>query len=442
MKVPIKDPKFAYITNYLWLPKACISEDQLNKDLRFVVSERGGIRAVIHTLWHDCGSHYRVPRQYPVPDGVQVIDLRPTRFEPLHIESTVTSFLDDRQQRAWEALKGAKEGILKLSCGGGKTVLALKKAIENNGPVIVIFNDTGLMGQWETEVRKHTTYTGPIGIIQRGICDWTKPIVFASIRTLINRRQLPVEARTRFKTVIFDEAHHCPASVLKQVLGIFWGDRICLTATPERADMMERLLYLHAGPIFFEDTTPPMKPRVYFKRTPVKISMWSPKVRGYGGDLNYQGVIDALSHDDVRNQIIIDEVEKARRHGRKILVITNLLSHVKLLTDKIPGAHSLTGRDPQNVRHLIFKKYQVVVAIRQVGQEGLDAKDLDTVIFAFPTKRKATFDQIAGRALRAMEGKNIPVIVILDDVEVPPMFHICKSLRRQLDIEGVDYSII
>jgi len=440
MKFTVRDPNKAYRGSFLWLPRDSVSEDKLNQDLRLISKGYRPGSSQVYMLWENCGPHVRVPRAYEVPTGMEVVDLTPKSYQTLLVDDLVHSFLDEGQERAYNALAAAREGILHLACGRGKTVLGVKKAVNEGGPFLIVVCDTGTFSQWESAVRDYSTYQDKIGII-RGTKMVIRPITFASSRTLVERPLLPTDVRAYFKTILFDEVHHFAAAQLKSTLPMFTGNRIGLTASIERDDNLEPIIYAHIGPIFHSDMSQPLTPEIYFKATKVVVPISHPELKDKAQQVNMSKMISYLSRMEDRNSEILELVEKARGKDRKVLVLVHNVSHAQALSlsynDLFPGeSAALTGDVNADERRQVLRENPVVFATLAVGKEALDAPDLDTVVFGTPFKNWTTLQQGMGRALRKRSGKKQPVVVILNDVGVIPAAKMCRRLQTELTRRG------
>jgi superfamily II DNA or RNA helicase len=86
--------------------------------------------------------------------------------------------------------------------------------------------------------------------------------------------------------------------------------------------------------------------------------------------------------------------------------------------------------DPETRTRLLREK-QVTFAIAKYGREGLDQRDLDTIIVNEPLSSRNSLQQLMGRVLRKKSGKKEPVVVFLED-DIGPFIGMCQKLRRHL----------
>jgi len=158
--------------------------------------------------------------------------------------------------------------------------------------------------------------------------------------------------------------------------------------------------------------------------------------------VNMAKMVRQLSKLDSRNNIIIEEVEKARAADRRLLVLAHNVSHVKMLSSIVEGSAYISGEISPSRRAHIFKSHTVVFGTLGVAKEALDAPDLDMVVFATPFKNWAAFQQGMGRALRDAPGKKQPIVIMLYDIGVKPAAAMCRSIMRTLKTKGFDYSVV
>jgi superfamily II DNA or RNA helicase len=381
-----------------------------------------------------------VPRRYPIPEGVSIIDIRPTYFEPIFLEDRVT--LKPDQEAAWEVFKDCEEGILNLACGRGKTVLAIKKAVRRGGPILVLVDNVGIMKQWADEIRAFTGYEGKIGVVKSKVEQWDAPIVLASLRTVLNRPNLPPEITHKFSTVIFDEAHHLAATLLKTTLPRFWGHRMGLTATIEREDHLEPIIYQHIGPVVHSDLTQPLTPKVFFKVTPTVISMHDRRVKDCMGAFNAPNMVTSLCKDEPRNDLIVKIMQQAASAGRKILCLSHKPVHVEKLKSKVPDSAVIHGKTDSDDRLEIVKQNAVTFATLGVAAEALNVPAIDTIVFTTPFKAWRFIQQGMGRALRPVQGKKQTIIVVMYDTGVHAAAAMCRRLMEKLRARSMDYEIL
>lgn len=153
----------------------------------------------------------------------------------------------------------------------------------------------------------------------------------------------------------------------------------------------------------------------------------------------YTQTIEALSIDEVRNKLIVDDVKTVIAEGRTPIILTNLTSHVRILTELLlsHSSHvvSLVGADSVKEKRMAMEKLGnipaseslVIVATGKYIGEGFDYPRLDTLFLALPISWKGNIAQYAGRLHRDYGGKNEVCIYDYVDICVP----LCDSMYRK-----------
>jgi hypothetical protein len=66
-----------------------------------------------------------------------------------------------------------------------------------------------------------------------------------------------------------------------------------------------------------------------------------------------------------------------------------------------------------------------------LGEKGMDKPELDMMIVCEPLKRAAVFQQLTGRTQRERPGKQIPIVVFVED-PIGPCIAMCRVLKRYI----------
>ena len=210
------DPNKGYLGRQLWLPKAHINTRAVKAGLEFPVMDSEGLKYI--QLWEDVGDHLVVPRSF-IPYGelgslqFPVVSITPDPPPRVEFESRIV--LDAQkphlqtQKLAAAAMCSSHGGLLNLSCGKGKTVLALHLIEQRKVPALVIVNNTTLINQWRDRIQEFLDVPGGIGLIQGPPNKWDwqgRGIVLAMIHSLgLRHAQLPMGIDRYFGLVIYDE---------------------------------------------------------------------------------------------------------------------------------------------------------------------------------------------------------------------------------------------
>ena len=135
------------------------------------------------------------------------------------------------------------KGVIILPTAAGKTVIGLKIIEELKQKTVIVVPTKNLLYQWIEHLTKYTSLRRDM-IGQLG--DQVKEIKEITVTTYDSAR-IPAninKLRKDFNLLIFDEAHHGAAKeTLKVLEGLPAIYRLGLTATPDRSDKGEELLF-------------------------------------------------------------------------------------------------------------------------------------------------------------------------------------------------------
>jgi superfamily II DNA or RNA helicase len=241
-----------------------------------------------------------------------------------------------------------------------------------------------------------------------------KDIVIGSIDSL-SQCAYSRDMIQEFGLIIVDEMHHLGALTLSQVLPKMPARYVLgISATPDRNDGLEHVLYWLAGPTAFvykrlpsiTGKTGTVEVRqVLFTRGARKEIVYK------NGSLGYAQMVSLLAQDPVRNDFLIETIQGLLGSRRKILVVTTLVDHAKFLTVKFDAA-LVNGGCKKEAIAKAKSDVPIVVATYQFLEEGYDDETLDTLVMALP---RSKIQQVVGRCERTHEGKLVPLILDITD---------------------------
>jgi superfamily II DNA or RNA helicase len=442
-------PDKAYVTNNLILPRKHIAEAPVKRALELVYGETDvmdemgnhlGTRPNILRLWDENEHHLIAPREF-IPRGewprfkFEFVDLSPKSFPQVHVEDGIR-MRDSDQEAALEAMLRCPSGTLNLSCGKGKTVIALKMVAQLKVATIVVVNSTALLEQWREEALKHLG-VADVGVVQGDTTQWeNRAIVVAMVHTLAGKKELwSREFRRRFGLVIYDEGHHMSAPVFVKSADLFYGRRYSLTATAERLDGLERVYQFHLGPVIHTNLTQQLIPKTIFHRLKWEMPIRDKNlVTDVSGEINLSKVRVYLGSLYWRNHIIYKDLMRDLTEGRMILVLTHSIKHVSTLHDyfSASGSGMITSHVLQGNRMPILRGCNPIFGTFQLAREGLNKPSLDTLYVLTPFSSKNDRQQAWGRIQRQFKGKKAPLVRVYEDTAFTNCTRSCQSLRRNL----------
>lgn len=152
------------------------------------------------------------------------------------------------------------------------------------------------------------------------------------------------------------------------------------------------------------------------------------------GTIDYNSLIDYLSNNEYRNEVIIDNVLKCNEEGRKQALLCLRVSHCeslyKMLKDKGLRVELITGKSNAKKREEALNQtdnWDVIISTVSLFKEGIDIKALDSVHLCSPVKDKSAVVQACGRCERILEGKKEPKFFDYVDTKFP----YCKSAYKK-----------
>jgi superfamily II DNA or RNA helicase len=331
---------------------------------------------------------------------------------------TFNGALRPYQQRALVEMLQYHSGILTASCGSGKTCMAAAIIAHQQQPALIIVHTRTLMEQAREAMQKWLCISP--GLIGDGVFD-IQPVTVGIVQSLAGNAERIAAIRDKFGLVILDEAHHSPASTFTDVLQQFPAKyRYGATATATRRDGLWKFAELVIGPVHYEVRSEELRdagvlivPNIEWIRSDFK----------HSGD-DWVPLISALVKDERRNDLLVGLIEKQIDDGRRIIALSERVSHAELLAELVNrsrprAAVVVTGSMSKKKREEAFErmrndKARVLFSTR-LADEGLDEQYLDCCVLLTPSRSGGRTTQRVGRVLRSLDGKRKPIVIDVVD---------------------------
>lgn len=353
--------------------------------------------------------------------------------------------LYDYQQEAINAALQAKSGVLCAGCGAGKTTMGIEVIHRIGKKALWLTHTKDLLKQAAKDM-KNLYPNLDIGYITDGKVDIGKDITIATVQTL--EKVSPSYYANDFETVIVDECHRVSGSptfakMFQKVLSnLKCRYKFGLTATPFRSDSLGRTIYTNLGmnmlgefePIY--TITRDRTNTLTAEHVKIDVETPYPSYERFDGDgvLDYNALIDYLSENDFRNEVIINKTLECAKEGRKQALLCLRVNHCELLYNKLKEqglrVELITGKTGAKKREQALNEtdnWDVIVSTISLFKEGINIKALDSVHMCSPIKDKSATIQSCGRCERVLEGKKEPKFFDYVDVN----FHYCLGAYKK-----------
>lgn len=367
------------------------------------------------------------------------------------IDVTFKGELREEQQQALSSMFLHPVGTLSATTAFGKTVFAIAMIAQRKVNTLILVHRKSLLDQWKKQLKEFLEINevvedkskrrkkdlSPIGELYSGKDSLHGVIDIALIQSCLENNEVKPFVRD-YGMVIVDECHHVSSVSFEQVLKQVNAHYVYgLTATPIRKDGHQPIIFMQCGKIRYTTNAKSQMDRQNFVRTLVPRFT---SFRNVSPDTKtYTQTIEALSIDEVRNKLIIEDVKREITEGRTPIILTNLTSHVRLLTEllqpHVMHVVSLVGADSAKEKKMAMEKLEnipasdtlAIVATGKYIGEGFDYPRLDTLFLALPISWKGNIAQYAGRLHRDYYRKKEVRIYDYIDIRIP----LCDSMYRK-----------
>lgn len=404
-------------------PKDIVLFEQIGRDLYLPFG-------CLDDVWKRWGSS--------VPFKRDIADLKPFNYQ-----SRINLY--PYQEKAVNEALAKRNGVVVMPCGAGKTQTGLELVARIGGRTLWLTHTQELFNQSMNRAKSVFDCAG-YGTITGGKVNVGTGMTFATVQTMA-KIDLS-EMRDIFDCVIVDECHRAigsPTKVMqfyKVLSALSCRFKYGLTATPKRSDGLERSMFALLGDICAKvdkleaaDTTCPVRVCTvhtnYFPNMDIALAG--------DGTINYAGLVDDLTHDRERLELVGDKVEECAKDGAT-LVLANRVAYLKDMQEYVDTVRSVCLSGAGNsksakaerkeaLRKLNDGELDCVFATYQLAKEGLDVPNLRYVVFATPEKDSTTVVQAAGRVGRKADGKKYGTVIDFEDDF--GMYHGWAKMRRK-----------
>lgn len=360
-------------------------------------------------------------------------------------ELTFTGELRDFQGIACEDLEESENGTLEAPTGSGKTVMGLSTIASRSQKTLIIVHTKDLLFQWIERCVSFLDITAEeIGVIGNSQFRIGDRVTIGIINSL---HKMSGEISNEFGQIVVDECHRTPGKTFSDTVDAFKAKyKTGLTATAERRDNLDDLIFWYLGPIrhtveeeYLIEQGHILKPEVIMRSSsfvPVK-----------DAKSHYTKMMTELVSDYTRNSLICGDVAKEMEEPDiHCLLLSDRKDHCVelqriMLEDYGIECDVLTGdTKPEKRRELIEavgEEQRPLIATGQLIGEGFDAKVLNTLFLTTPIKFDGRVTQYIGRVMRPAPGKERPLVYDYADWEIPQLRRSAHSRMKVYGRENI-----
>lgn len=224
--------------------------------------------------------------------------------------------------------------------------------------------------------------------------------------------------------------------------------KIGLTATPHRADGLEKSMFALLGGIAHEVSRECVKDKTCEVVVNQIFTNWYPADEDIlcgDGTIDYHKVVESMVNDKDRFECVLSNIPI----GQPTLVLANRVEYLQRLCDSFDGkAICISGAGQSKkakeerrkaLARLNAGEVDCVFATYSLAAEGLDVPNLRYVVLATPEKDSTRVQQTCGRVGRKADNKEVGIVLdFIDD------FGMYKSWwkKRQLIYKKLGYNVV
>ena len=425
------------------------------------------------SMWDESEGYIKVPigllekiesKCYDAGITIDKIDKR-SYGKPIRV--SFKGELREQQILASLQLEKYENGILCAPPAFGKTVLAAYLISKRKVNTLILLDQTSLLPQWMEEFKRfldidekppmYKTKSGRektrddvLGTLMSGVDKTTGIIDFAMIGSAYHKGKF-FDNLDSYGMIICDECHHIGSNQGQALMSKIRAKYVYgLSATPERSDHLDAIVYMLLGPVRHKYSVKEqadaagLKGFVYPRFTRV-VSVTGERLEIFAAD-------SLIADSQIRNEQIVSDVEQAIQSGRTPVILTKLRKHAEILTKMLQGKADhvfliyggQTMKQNQEIKEKMLLVPQgetlVLIATGQKVGEGFNFPRLDTLMLAAPIKFEGKLKQYVGRLSRTYEGKKD--MIVYDYVDGHISFFDRQYKERLKTYKKLGYQVI
>lgn len=425
------------------------------------------------SLWKESNGYIRIPSGLletitsKSSDSGIVCDILDKRCYGRPIRVSFNGKLREQQDLAAARLEQFENGILWAPTAFGKTVLAAYMISQRKVNTLILLASTDLLNQWIKEFEKfliidekppvYYTKTGKeksrssvIGTLKSGQDKTTGIIDFALIGSAYHKGQFFPNIDS-YGMVLIDECHHIASAQGQALMERIKAKYVYgLSATPNRSDRLDDIIYMVLGPVRHKYTAREQADAQGLER--YVLPRFTRVVNISGEPLDIHKADNLIAESPVRNEQLIQDTLHAVADRRTPVILTKLKKHAENIAKQLEGKADhvfliygdQTEKQNQEIKDRMLSvpdnETLILIATGQKIGEGFNFPRLDTLILAAPIKFEGRLIQYVGRLNRIY--KNKQNVYVYDYVDTHIGFFDRQYKNRLNTYRRLGYKII
>ncbi len=383
--------------------------------------------------------------------GFRVIDEVKWPLGELEIPKVAFS-LYSFQEEALDAWRRAgRRGAVVMPTGAGKTYVGLAAIAELKVPTLVCVTTVELARQWARRISEC------LGLKAGLLAGGEKELRPVTVATYHSAAKNVAEIYDKFGFVIYDEGHHLPAETFKEIaLRVKARYSLTLSATPERADRNEALIYKVSGsPVYTTSyfrlvlrglLAPLQLERIFVELDPEEAEEYSRAASGAASPHQTSELIRIAAKAKAKLRVLKEIVSSERGN---ILVFCQYIDQAEAAYNAMREVESrcalITGDTPRGERLRAFELFRRgllrVIVSTTVLDEGIDVPDADVAVILSGSGQVRQMVQRIGRVLRWTPGKVAKVYEVVTAGTIEEALSRSRSVFKLLSKREVDAAL-
>lgn len=356
------------------------------------------------------------------------------------------------QLKTVEKMKAAKYGLFVLPPRSGKSLTALKIAIELGHKVLLMADQYDFLNQFIGDIEESTNLkrlqekTGKklYGFIKKKEDLKDIQIGIVTYQTFLSKkgRKFLKLCNQTFGTVIVDEVQATGAPEFAGIMNLLkMRYRFGCTGTETRKDGKHKITALVVGGVMSKIKRAQMTAKMIAVDTKVKSK------GKFTGKAGFVFLGKALAKHKKRNDLILEYVMKDLEAGHSIVIPCHFKDHIEELTKRIndmvgyevAAAFVGGGTSPKKnkerrdwiKKQASERKIRVVVGIRKLLQRGINIKPWSCLYYIMPMNNEPNWKQESSRILTPDPDKRQPIIRFFVDTGANASLKYCANTWKQ-----------